>query len=108
MRWIGAHRVPGESCLSSASVGWYLNVLFHVVVPDGVFDDDRDGLRFAIHPVPTSAGSRSSIEVPSLGWVKFGDATDAGSSKAVVDLEPGQSILDTDEKRAADPRKREL
>jgi len=33
-----------------------LNVHCHVVIPDGVFvDDDRDGLAFAMHPVPTSA-----------------------------------------------------
>jgi len=32
-----------------------LNVHFHVVVPDGRFVDDGDGLRFAMHPVPTSA-----------------------------------------------------
>ena len=28
---------------------------FHLVVPDGVFVDDGDGLAFAMHPVPTSA-----------------------------------------------------
>jgi hypothetical protein len=32
-----------------------LNVHFHVVIPDGVFVDDPEGLRFALHPVPTSA-----------------------------------------------------
>ena len=32
-----------------------LNVHFHLVVADGVFVDDGDGLRFAMHPVPTSA-----------------------------------------------------
>jgi Putative transposase len=32
-----------------------LNVHFHVVVPDGVFGDDGDGLVFVMHPVPTSA-----------------------------------------------------
>jgi hypothetical protein len=32
-----------------------LNVHFHLVVPDGVFVDDGDGLRFEMHPVPTSA-----------------------------------------------------
>src|SRR5271170_302113 len=32
-----------------------LNVHFHIVVPDGVFVDDGDGLRFEMHPVPTSA-----------------------------------------------------
>ena len=32
-----------------------LNVHFHLVVPDGVFVTDGDGLRFELHPVPTSA-----------------------------------------------------
>jgi hypothetical protein len=32
-----------------------LNVHFHLVVPDGVFVDDSDGLRFVMHPVPTNA-----------------------------------------------------
>ena len=32
-----------------------LNVHFHVVVPDGVFVDDGESLRFAMLPVPTSA-----------------------------------------------------
>ena len=32
-----------------------LNVHYHVIVPDGVFVDDGEGLRFAMHPVPTSA-----------------------------------------------------
>jgi hypothetical protein len=32
-----------------------LNVHFHLVVPDGVFVDDGDGLAFAMLPVPTSA-----------------------------------------------------
>ena len=32
-----------------------LNVHFHLVVPDGVFVDDGEGLAFAMHPVPTSA-----------------------------------------------------
>ena len=32
-----------------------LNVHFHLVVPDGVFVDDKNWLAFALHPVPTSA-----------------------------------------------------
>jgi len=32
-----------------------LNVHFHLVVPDGVFVEDGDGLRFVMHPVPTNA-----------------------------------------------------
>jgi hypothetical protein len=32
-----------------------LNVHYHVLVPDGVFVEDGDGLRFEMHPVPTNA-----------------------------------------------------
>ena len=32
-----------------------MNVHYHVIVPDGVFVDDGEGLRFAMHPMPTSA-----------------------------------------------------
>ena len=32
-----------------------LNVHFHLVVPDGVFVDDGERLRFALQPVPTNA-----------------------------------------------------
>ena len=32
-----------------------LNVHFHLVVPDGVFVEDGDDLRFVMHPVPTNA-----------------------------------------------------
>jgi hypothetical protein len=32
-----------------------LNVHYHLVIPDGVFVDDGEGLRFEMHPVPTSA-----------------------------------------------------
>ena len=32
-----------------------LNVHYHLVVPDGVFVDDGEGLRFVMHPVPTTA-----------------------------------------------------
>src|SRR5258706_10926342 len=32
-----------------------LNVHYHVLVPDGLFVDDGDGLRFELHPGPTNA-----------------------------------------------------